>query len=94
MEMKYKVFFVFISMILLPATTLAAPPTLKSASQPYYIDPQHNLWLKVSMNGSPQNFKIYNNPGYSPNGEAVMWAYDNFSSGNLNTSIKTKDKEK
>jgi len=91
--MKYKVLFVFISMILLPATTLATPPALKSASQPYYIDPQHNLWLKVNMSGSPQNFKVYNNPGYSPNGEAVMWAYDNFSSGSLDTSKWTAYKE-
>src|SRR5208283_1609365 len=93
MEMRYKVFFLFISMILLPATTLVTPPTLKSASQPYYIDPQHNLWLKVNMSGSPQNFKVYNNPGYSPNGEAVMWAYDNFSSGSLDTSKWTAYKE-
>ena len=91
--MKYKIFFVLISMILSSAIALAAPPTLKSASQPYYIDPQHNLWLKVNMSGSPQNFKVYNNPGYSPNGEAVMWAYDNFSSGSLDTSKWTAYKE-
>ena len=86
MEMKYKIFFLLISMILLSETALAATQTVKSAAQPYYIDPQHNLWLKVNMNGSTQHFKVYNRPGYSPNGDAVMWAYDNFSSGSLNTS--------
>jgi hypothetical protein len=27
-----------------------------------------------------------NTPGYSPNGDTVMWAYDNFSSSRFNTS--------
>jgi hypothetical protein len=93
MEMKYKVFFLLISMILLSGTVLATSSTLKSASQPYYIDPQHNLWLKVNMNGSTQHFNVYNRPGYSPNGDAVMWAYDNFSSGSLNTLKWTAYKE-
>ena len=68
--MKYKVFFVLISMILLSATTLAAPQTLKSDPQPYYIDPQHNLWLNINMNGRAQYFNVYNIPGYSPNGDS------------------------
>ena len=82
-----------ISMILLSTTALVATPTVKSAAQPYHIDPHHNLWLKVNMNGSAQHFKVYNKPGYSPNGEAVMWAYDNFSSSSLNTSKWTAYKE-
>ena len=45
------------------------------------------------MNGSIQHFNVYNTPGYSPNGDAVMWAYDNFSSGSLNTSKWTDYKE-
>ena len=91
--MKYKIFFLLISMILLLETALATSLTLKSAAQPYYIDPQHNLWLKVDMNGSTQHFNVYNTPGYPPNGDAVMWAYDNFSSGSLNTSKWTAYKE-
>ena len=59
MEMKYKMFFVLISMILSSAIALAAPPTLKSASQPYYIDPQHNLWLRANMNDNTQYFNVY-----------------------------------
>ena len=86
MEMQHKVCFLLISLILLSGTTLATSLTLKSAAQPYYIDPQHNLWLKVDMNGSTQHFNVHNTLGYSPNGDAVMWAYDNFSIGNLNTS--------
>jgi len=86
MEIKYKIFFVLLIMILLSAIALAASSTLKSAAQAYYIDPQHNLWLSVNMNGSAQYFNVYNTPGYSPNGDTVMWAYDNFSSGSLNTS--------
>jgi hypothetical protein len=93
MEMKYKVFFSLISMILLSETALATSTILKSAAQPYYIDPQHNLWLKVNINGSTQHFNVYNTHGYSPSGDAVMWAYDNFSSGNLNTSKWTAYKE-
>ena len=80
-------------MILLSTTALAASQTVKSTAQPYYLDPHHNLWLKVNMNGSTQHFKVYNKPGYSPNGEAVMWAYDNFSAGSLNTSKWTAYKE-
>ncbi len=86
MEMTYKAFFVLISMILLSTTALATSTPLKSAAQPYYIDPQHNLWLKINMNGSTQHFNVYNASGYSPNGDTVMWAFDNFSSGKLNTS--------
>jgi len=93
MEMKYKVFFLLISMILLSGTALATSLTVKSASQPYYIDPQHNLWLKVNMNGGTQHFNVHNTPRCSPNGDAVMWAYDNFSSGSLNTSKWTVYKE-
>ena len=84
--MRYKIFFVLINMVLSSATALATSTPLKSASQPYYIDPQHNLWLKVNMNASTQHFNVYNMPGYSPNGDIVMWAYDNFSSGSLNIS--------
>ncbi len=93
MEMKYKVFFLLISVIFLSGTALATSLTLKSAAQAYYIDPQHNLWLKVDMNGSTQHFNVHNTLGYSPNGDAVMWAYDNFSSGNLNTSKWTAYKK-
>ena len=93
MQIYYKIFFVLISMILLSLSSLAAPQTVKFAAQPYYIDSQHNLWLKVNMNGSTQHFNVYNKPGYSPSGDAVMWAYDNFSSGNLNTSKWTAYKE-
>ena len=91
--MKYKAFFVLISMILLSTTALATSTPLKSAAQPYYIDPQHNLWLKINMNGSTQHFNVYNTSGYSPNGDTVMWAFDNFSSGKLNTSKWTAYKE-
>ena len=91
--MIYKIFFVLISMVFSSATAPATSTPWKSASQPYYIDPHHNLWLKVNMNGSTQHFKVYNKPGYSPNGEKVMWAYDNFSSGSLNTSKWTAYKE-
>ncbi len=83
--MKYKVFFLLISIILSSAPALAATQTVKSTAQSYYIDPHHNLWLKVNMNGSTQHFNVYNTPGYSPDGDIVMWAYDNFSSGSLNT---------
>ncbi len=69
-----------VSLLLLTSTGVA------SAALPYYIDPQHNLWLNISMDGSTQYFNVYNMPGYSPNGDAVMWAYDNFSSSNLDTS--------
>src|SRR5208283_2171941 len=93
MQIYYKIFFVLISMILLSSSSLAAPQTVKSSAQPYYIDSQHNLWLKVNMNGSTQHFNVYNKPGYSPSGEEVMWAYDNFSSGSLNTSKWTAYKE-
>ena len=93
MEMKYKVFLLLISTILLSASTLATSTNSNSDAQPYYIDPQHNLWLKVNMNGSTQHFNVYNTPGYSPNGDTVMWAYDNFSSGSLNTSKWTAYKE-
>ncbi len=93
MEIKYKIFFVLISMVLLSAITLAASSTLKSAAQPYYIDPQHNLWLNVNMNGNAQYFNMYNTSGYSPNGDKVMWEYDNFSSGSLNKSKWTAYKE-
>jgi len=91
--MKYNIVFLLISMILFSAITVPASSIMKSAAQPYYIDPQHNLWLKVNMNGSTQHFQVYNKPGYSPNGEEVMWAYDNFSSGSLNTSKWTAYKE-
>ena len=80
-------------MVLLSAITLAASSTLKSAAQPYYIDPQHNLWLNVNMNGNAQYFNMYNTSGYSPNGDKVMWEYDNFSSGSLNKSKWTAYKE-
>ena len=80
-------------MILFSAITVPASSIMKSAAQPYYIDPQHNLWLKVNMNGSTQHFDVYNTPGYSPNGDIVMWAYDNFSLGSLNTSKWTAYKE-
>ncbi len=80
-------------MTLLPAIALAVSSTLESSSLPYYIDPQHNLWLNVNINGITQNFNVYNTPGYSPNGDLVMWAYDNFSSGSLNTSKWTAYKE-
>jgi hypothetical protein len=93
MKMIYKIFFVLISMVLSSATALATSTPLKSASQPYYIDPQHNLWLKVNMNGSTQHFNVYNMPGQSPNGDIVMWTYDNFSSGSLNTLKWTAHKE-
>ena len=93
MEMKYKIFFLLISMTLLSAIALAVSSTLESSSLPYYIDPQHNLWLNVNMNGSAQYFNVYNTPGYSSNGDTVMWAYDNFSSGSLNTSKWTTYKE-
>ena len=93
MEIKYKNTIMLISMILLSTTALVATQTVKSAAQPYHIDPHHNLWLKVNLNGSAQHFKVYNKPGYSPNGEAVMWAYDNFSSGSLDTSKWTAYKE-
>src|ERR1035437_2170204 len=93
MEMKYKIFFLLISMTLLSPIALAVSSTLESSSLPYYIDPHHNLWIKVNMNDSAQHFRVYNKPGYSPNGEAVMWAYDNFSSGSLNTSKWTAYKK-
>jgi hypothetical protein len=63
--------------------------SVASAGLPYYIDPQHNLWLNISMNGTAQYFNIYYTPGYSPNGNAVMWAYDNFGSNNLDTTMWT-----
>ena len=91
--MIYKIFFLLISIVLLSATALTTSTPLKSAAQPYYIDPQHNLWLNVNMNGSTQHFNVYNTPGYSPKGDTVMWAYDNFSSGRLNTSKWTAYKE-
>jgi hypothetical protein len=94
MKMKYKYIIILISMILLSTTALAVTQTVKYTAQPYYyIDPHHNLWLKVNMNGSTQHFKVYNKLGYSPNGEEVMWAYDNFSSGSLNASKWTAYKE-
>ena len=93
MGIKYKNTFMLISMILLSTTALVATQTVKSAAQPYHIDSHHNLWLKVNLNGSAQHFKVYNKPGYSPNGEAVMWAYDNFSSGSLDISKWTAYKE-
>ncbi len=67
--MKYKIFFLLIGMTLLSAIALAVSSTLESSSLPYYIDPHHNLWLKVDLNGNTQHFKVYNKPGYSPNGE-------------------------
>jgi len=93
MTMKYNTFILLISMILFSTISSPADSIMKSSVQPYYIDPQLNLWLKVNMNGSTQHFNIYNKPGYSPNGDAVMWAYDNFSSGKLNTSKWTAYKE-
>ena len=84
--MKYNIVFLLIRMVLFSAIALPASSIMKSAAQAYYIDPQHNLWLKVNMNGSTQHFNVYNTPGYSFNGDIVMWAYDNFSSGSLNTS--------
>ena len=80
-------------MLLLISATAVTATILKPAAQPYYIDPQHNLWINVNMNGSTQHFNVYNTPGYSPNGDAVMWAYDNFSSDRLNTSKWTAYKE-
>ena len=91
--MKYKVFLLLISAILLSASTVATSTNSKFDAQPYHIDPPHNLWLKVNMNGSTQHFNVYNTPGYSPNGDTVMWAYDNFSSDSLNTSKWTAYKE-
>ena len=73
-------------MFLLSATAFTVTIALKSAAQLYYLAPQHNLWLRATMNDSTQHFNVYNTPGYSPNGDTVMWAYDNFSSGRLNTS--------
>jgi hypothetical protein len=93
MKLKYNIVFLLISMFLFSAIALPASSIMKSAAQPYYIDPQHNLWLKVNMNGSTQHFNVYNTPGYSSNGDIVMWAYDNFSSGSLNTSKWTAYKE-
>ncbi len=58
MELKYKYILILISMILLSETALATSSTLKSVAQPYYIDPQHNLWLKVNMNGRTQHFNV------------------------------------
>lgn len=75
-----------IYMSLIISSLLVTSAGVASAALPYYIDPQHNLWLNISMNGSTQYFNVYNTPGYSPNGDAVMWAYDNFSSSNLDTS--------
>jgi hypothetical protein len=81
MEMKYKVFLLLISTILLSASTLATSTNSNSDAQPYYIDPQHNLWLKVNMNGSTQHFNVYNTPGYSPKSHGVkreineVWGY-------------------
>jgi hypothetical protein len=75
-----------IVMLLPISLTVVAAPILKPNTQSYYIDPQHNLWLNISMNGTAQHFNVYNASGYSPNGDAVMWAYDNFSSLNLDTS--------
>ncbi|WP_157209512.1 hypothetical protein [Methanosarcina barkeri] len=51
------------------------------------------MWLNISMDGSTQYFNVYNTPGYSPNGDAVMWVYDNFSSSNLDTSKWTSYKK-
>jgi len=45
------------------------------------------------MNGSTQYFNLYHTPGFSPDGNAVMWVYDNFSSSNLDTSKWTVYKE-
>jgi uncharacterized protein YxeA len=84
---------IIIVMLLLISVTAVTASISKPAGQSYYIDPHHNLWLKVNMNGSTQHFKVYNKPGYSPNGEEVMWAYDNFSSGSLNASKWTAYKE-
>ena len=85
--------YITIVMLLLISATAVTATILKPAAQPYYIDPQHNLWINVNMNGSTQHFNVYNTPGYSPNGDAVMWAYDNFSSDRLNTSKWTAYKE-
>jgi hypothetical protein len=93
MKMKYNALFLLIREVLVSASILATYTRLNFASQDYYIDPQHNLWLKVNMNGSTQHFNLYNTPSYSPNGDIVMWAYDNFSSGSLNTSKWTAYKE-
>jgi PKD repeat protein len=70
------------------ATINVLPPNNGGNNQAlkYWIDPNKNLWLNLSMNGSTQYFNIYNRPGYSPDGNAVMWAYDNFSSGSLDTN--------
>jgi uncharacterized protein YxeA len=76
---------IIIVMLLLISVTAVTASISKPAGQSYYIDPQHNLWLKVNMDGSTQHFDVYNIPGYSPNGDEVMWTYDNFSSGSLNT---------
>ncbi len=93
MGLKYNILFLLISIILLSAIALPESSIKKSAAQPYYIDPQHNLWLKVNMNGNAQYFNVYNTSGYSPNGDTVMWEYDNFSSGRLNTSKWTAYKK-
>jgi len=71
--MKYNALFLLIREVLVSASILATYTRLNFASQDYYIDPQHNLWLKVNMNGSTQHFNLYNTPSYSPNGDIVMW---------------------
>ncbi len=85
--MKNSYMLLIVSLLLLTSAGVA------SAALPYYIDPQRNLWLNISMDGSTQYFNVYNTPGYSPNGDAVMWAYDNFSSSNLDTSKWTSYKK-
>jgi len=82
-----------IYMLLIVSLLLLASTGVASAALPYYIDPQHNLWLNISMDGSTQYFNVYNTPGYSPNENAVMWVYDNFSSSNLDTSKWTSYKK-
>ncbi len=72
MKLKYNIVFLLISMVLFSAIALPASSIMKFAAQPYYIDPQHNLWLKVNMNESTQHFNVYNTPGYSSNGDIVM----------------------
>ena len=68
-----------------------------SAAQQYYIDPQNNLWIDVNLNSNGNNstlcYNVYNTPGYAPNGNSVMWAYDNFSSSTIDANKWTVYKE-
>jgi hypothetical protein len=54
-----------IVMLFIISVTAMAAPILKPATQSYYIDPQHNLWINISMNCSAQHFNVYNTFGKS-----------------------------